>query len=144
MNANAGAATGQGEVRGRRVLIVEDESMVIMLMEDFLAELGCEIVAVASRLKEAHDKASRLTFDLAVLDVNLNGEQTFALARELLAAGRAIVFSTGYGAGTLPLELRHVPILQKPFQQEDLERALRAALALRAAAAPMREVEPQS
>jgi len=144
MNANAGAATEQGELRGRRVLIVEDESMVIMLMEDFLVELGCEIAAVASRLKEAHDKASALTFDLAVLDVNLNGEQTFALARGLLAAGRAIVFSTGYGASTLPHELRHVPILQKPFQQEDLERALRAALALRAAAAPQREAEPQS
>ena len=121
------------DLRNRRVLIVEDESMVIMLMQDFLDDIGCEVAGVAARLKDAHDMAGVLAFDVAVLDVNLNGQQTFPLAREIMARGQAVVFSTGYGAGMLPPELRHMPILQKPFHQHDLERALCAALAGRVA-----------
>jgi CheY-like chemotaxis protein len=133
MTEHAGTATGADHLGGRRILIVEDESMVIMLMQDFLDEIGCNVVGVAARLAEAHDKAGALTFDVAILDVNLNGQQTFALARAILAQGRAVAFSTGYGAGMLPPDLRHVPILQKPFHQQDLERTLRAALAGRVA-----------
>jgi CheY-like chemotaxis protein len=118
---------------GRRVLVVEDESMVTMLLQDFLEDMGCEIVGVASRLKEALEKSDTLTFDVAVLDVNLNGQQTLPVAQALLARGRAFVFATGYAATTVPAEFRAVPILQKPFQQEDLERALRAALAVSSA-----------
>ena len=110
--------------------------MVMMLMQDFLDDIGCEVADVASRLEEAHHKARALAFDVAILDVNLNGQQTFALARAILAQGGAVVFSTGYGAGSLPPDLRHVPILQKPFHQQDLERTLRAALAGRVASVP--------
>jgi CheY-like chemotaxis protein len=125
LHDNQSSATGVG---GRRVLVVEDESMVSMLLEDFLADLGYVVVAVASRLNEALEKASSLTFDVAILDVNLNGKQTFPVAEALRASGRAIVFATGYGETTVPLEFRSVPILQKPFQQHDLERALRMAV----------------
>jgi CheY-like chemotaxis protein len=113
---------------GRRVLVVEDESMVTVLLQDFLEDMGCEIAGVASRLKEALEKIDALTFDVAILDVNLNGQQTLPVAQALLARGRAIVFATGYAATTVPPEFRAVPILQKPFQQQDLERALRAAM----------------
>jgi CheY-like chemotaxis protein len=113
---------------GRRVLVVEDESMVTMLLQDFLEDLGCEVAGIASRLKEALEKIDALTFDVAILDVNLNGQQTLPVAQALLERGRAIVFATGYAATSVPPELRAVPILQKPFQQQDLERALRAAL----------------
>jgi len=113
---------------GRRVLVVEDESMVTMLLQDFLEDMGCEVAGVASRLKEALEKIDALAFDVAILDVNLNGQQTLPVAQALLARGRAIVFATGYAATSVPPELRAVPILQKPFQQQDLERALRAAL----------------
>ena len=115
---------------GRRVLVVEDESMVTMLLQDFLEDMGCEVAGVASRLKEALEKIESATFDVAILDVNLNGQQTLPVAQGLLARGRAFVFATGYGATTVPPELRAVPILQKPFQQQDLERALRAALGI--------------
>ena len=113
---------------GRRVLVVEDESMVTMLLQDFLEDLGCEVAGIASRLKEALEKIDALTFDVAILDVNLNGQQTLPVAQALLERGRAIVFATGYAATSVPPELRAVPILQKPFRQQDLERALRAAL----------------
>jgi CheY-like chemotaxis protein len=121
-------ATAEDVLRGRRILIVEDESMVIMLLEDFLSDIGCTVVGVASRLDEALARAAAPDFDAAILDVNLNGQQSFALARDIIGRGRAVVFSTGYGASTLPADLRHVPVLQKPFHQQDLERTLRAAL----------------
>ena len=113
---------------GRRVLVVEDESMVTMLLQDFLEDMGCEVVGVASRLEEALEKIDTLTFDVAILDVNLNGQQTLPVAQALRARGRAFVFATGYAATTMAAEFRTAPILQKPFQQEDLERALRSAL----------------
>ncbi len=122
------ASPGPG-LAGRRVLVVEDESMVTMLLQDFLEDLGCEVAGVASRLKEALEKIDSVAFDVAILDVNLNGQQTLAVAQALLARGCAMVFATGYAATSVPPEFRTVPILQKPFQQQDLEQALRAALA---------------
>ena len=116
------------DLTGRRVLVIEDESMVTMLLQDFLADSGCEVAGVASRLQEAFEKIDALTFDVAILDVNLNGQQTLSVAKALIERGRAIVFATGYAATTVPPEFHKVPILQKPFQQQDLERALRAAL----------------
>jgi CheY-like chemotaxis protein len=118
----------QDALRGRRILIVEDESMVMMLMQDFLEDIGCEVAGVASRLNEALGQVETLAFDAAILDVNLHGQQTFALARDIIGRGRALVFATGYGASTLPPDLRDVPVLQKPFHQQDLERTLWAAL----------------
>lgn len=118
----------KGGFAGCRVLIVEDESMVAMLLEDSLAEIGCEVVGLASRFDEAMEKARSLSFDVAVLDVNLNGQRTFPIAEALMERGIAFVFATGYGAGSLPPSLRTAPILEKPFQQRDLERVIRAAL----------------
>src|SRR5262249_44481727 len=98
------------------------------LLQEFLADIGCEVAGVASRLKEAFEQIDTVTFDVAILDVNLNGEQTLPVAEALLASGRPIVFATGYAATTVPPTFAAVPVLQKPFQQQDLERALRAAL----------------
>lgn len=119
----------ENSLAGLRVLIIEDESMIAMMIEDTLAVLGCTVVGVASRLKEAMSKISSLSFDVVILDVNLNGSQTYPVAEAL--AGRAIPFvlATGYGAGGVPEAFRGVPILAKPFQQRDLQRSLAAALA---------------
>ena len=103
--------------------MIEDESLVMMLLEDSLGEVGCEIVGKASRSGEALEKASSLSFDVAILDVNLNGN-----ADRLAQRGIPFVFATGYGAAGLLSRFEGVPILQKPFQQHDLEAALRAAL----------------
>jgi CheY-like chemotaxis protein len=113
---------------GRRVLIVEDESMVTMLLHDTLADIGCEIVGTASRFDDAMEKARSLSFDVAILDVNLSGHHTYPIAEMLAERGQPFVFATGYGAGSLPTPFQNTPILQKPFQQRDLERALRIAL----------------
>lgn len=110
------------------VLIIEDESMVAMLIEDMFGELGWEIAGIASRFDEAMDKVSSLSFDLAILDVNLNGQQTYPVAEKLRRNGTPFIFATGYGASSLPSSMRGVPVLSKPFNQHDLERALNAAL----------------
>jgi CheY-like chemotaxis protein len=99
-----------------------------MLIEDTLSDIGCETVSIATNLSEALSKASTLVYDAVVLDVNLNGEQTFPIAELLEEKRIPYVFSTGYGTAGIPDGLRAVPVVQKPFQERDLEEALRAAL----------------
>jgi CheY-like chemotaxis protein len=113
---------------GRRVLVIEDESIVVMLIQDMLTEIGCEVVGFASRLDDALEKARSLSFDVAILDVNLDGHRTFEIAAVLAKRGLGFVFATGYGATSLPACWHQRPMLQKPFEQQDLERALRVAL----------------
>jgi CheY-like chemotaxis protein len=116
------------DLAGRRIFLVEDEALVAMLLQDILDDIGCEVVGTASRFDEADEKAKSLTFDVAILDVNLNGRQTFPIAEALAERRRPFVFATGYGAASLPEPLQNTPILQKPFQRRDLELALRAAM----------------
>ena len=116
------------DLKGKRILLVEDESAITMLLEDLLSDLGCYLVAVAPRLPEAMEKAEALSYDVAILDVNLNGQYTFPLAEQLIKRNVPLVFSTGYGRSIIPEALQVAPVLQKPFQQRDLEEALRTAL----------------
>ena len=118
-----------GSLAGKQVLIVEDEFLITMLIEDALDNLGCRVAGTAGRFDEALEKARSLPFDVAILDVNLDGRRTFPIAELLAERGRAFVFVTGYGAANLPDALAGTPILPKPFEQRDLEKALRQALA---------------
>jgi CheY-like chemotaxis protein len=114
---------------GRRVLVVEDEMMIAMLVEDMLAELGCSVVGPAHALDAALDLArTELGLDAALLDVNLGGQSVFAVADTLRAKGVPAIFSTGYGDAGLRDVDRGSPVLQKPFRAGDLARALHAAL----------------
>ena len=121
-------AVAPSSLAGLRVLVIEDESMVAMLIQDTLAEIGCEVIGIASRFDDALEKTKSLAFDIAILDVNLNGRNTFPIADSLAERGVAFVVATGYGKTSLPESLQEAPMLQKPFRQRDLERALRAAL----------------
>jgi CheY-like chemotaxis protein len=120
--------TAAPDLAGLRVLLVEDESLIVMLVEDALTDFGCEIAGVASRFDDAVKKARVLDFDIAILDVNLNGLRTFPIAEIIRSRGIAFVFATGYGAMSIPEGLNAVPVLQKPFAAPELERALRTAL----------------
>jgi CheY-like chemotaxis protein len=110
-----------------RILVVEDEAIVAMLLEDMLAELGYEVVGPVTRLDRALVLARDAPIDAAVLDVNLNGRDTYAVADALSARAIPFVFATGYGAKELAERFRGTPITQKPFHRDDLERALRVA-----------------
>jgi CheY-like chemotaxis protein len=116
------------ELLGVRVFLVEDESGVAMLIEDMLEELGCELVASVAHLAQAFDVTQSTVFDVAILDVNVSGEQVFPLASALAARGIPIVFSTGYGMAGIPEDMRAYPVLAKPFAFDDLKRTLVAAL----------------
>ena len=109
---------------GLRVLVVEDEMMVSMLIEDMLSDLGCRVVGPASRLDEALELAKAGGIDCAVLDVNLGGQPIFPLADLLRERGRPFAFATGYGDAGLRDVDRGSPVLQKPFREGDLARVL--------------------
>jgi len=116
------------EMTPRRVAIIEDEGMVAALLEDMLADLGYEVVAVVGRMDRAAQLISETSADIVLLDVNLNGEQTYSLAGALASRGIPFIFSTGYGSAGLKEEWRGTPALEKPFQARDLERVMRQAL----------------
>ena len=116
--------TDTADLAGLRVLVVEDEMMVSMLIEDMLTDLGCTVVGPAARLDEAIDLAKSEEIDCAVLDVNLGGQPIFPLADLLRELGRPFAFATGYGdAGVRDVD-RGTPVLQKPFREGDLARVL--------------------
>src|SRR5512142_1062490 len=90
---------------GRRILVVEDEAMLSMLLEDILEGLGCEVAGTASRFDEAMRRVDTLDFDAALLDVNLNGTYSVPIAEKLAQRGVPFVLATGYGTqlpGTVP------------------------------------------
>jgi len=111
----------------KRALLVEDEGVVALLIESMLQDLGYAVVGPVPRLANALDVAREETFDIGVLDVNLNGSPSFAVADLLLEKGVPFVFATGYGAPGIPNYLSACTVLQKPFKIEQLANAIRAA-----------------
>ena len=114
---------------GRRVLIVEDESLVAMLLETILEDMGCVPVGPAATVDEGLRMASE-PVDAALLDVNVAGRQVFPIAQALKDRGVPFVFSTGYGEGGLPDEWRGQATLQKPFTEAAVRDALMKAMGL--------------
>ena len=117
------------QLAGLRVLVVEDEMMVSMLIEDMLGDLGCHVVGPAARLEEALSLAQHAELDCAVLDVNLGGQSTFPVADLLREKGAPFAFATGYGDAGLREVDRTSPVLQKPFREIDLRRVLESLAA---------------
>lgn len=115
-------------LEGTRVLLVEDEAIIAMTAEDMLEELGCETAGIASTLAEAMDAVGAVSFDLALLDINLNGAESLPVAERLRAMGRPFVFTTGYGAAGSGDEYCDVPLVTKPYRLAELGKAIEAAL----------------
>src|SRR5476649_3066332 len=105
---------------GRRVFVVEDEMLVAWLLEDMLAEIGCAVVGPAGSVNQALAMIDAEAIDVAVLDVNLNGEMSYPIADELAARGVPFVFVTGYDKGRILDGYRVFPVLQRPFHRSEL------------------------
>jgi CheY-like chemotaxis protein len=112
--------------RTLKILIVEDEAIIAMLMEDMVAELGHSVAATTGRIDEATKLAQKADFDFAVLDLSLDGVRTYSIAEMLAARNVPFVFATGYGSAGLDPEWKQRMTLQKPFQSHDLARVIRA------------------
>jgi CheY-like chemotaxis protein len=118
------------DLAGVRVLIVEDEGMVAIMLEEMLEELGCEVAASVATVARAEEAVRSTPVDVALLDVNLAGETTIDFAHRLARHPIPFVFSTGYGIAGVPLDLRDRPVLAKPFPPGDLKRAIEYVLSV--------------
>jgi CheY-like chemotaxis protein len=107
-----------------RVLVVEDEMAVALLIEDMVGELAYEMAAIVPRLEDAMQYKDGENFDIAILDVHLDGKTVFPFAAELEERDIPFLFVTAYGPRGVPPEFRHHHILQKPFGPLELRRAL--------------------
>ena len=110
---------------GKRVLVVEDEAVIALLIEDLLAELGCIVVGPAVRVGEAvRIVCTDDAIDVAILDVNVAGEPVYPVASALAERGRPFVFATGYGESGLSRAFAGHTVLTKPYRRTDLHEAL--------------------
>lgn len=112
-----------------KVLVVEDEALVSMLVEDMLTDLGCTIVGPAAEIEEALKLAGSSDIDAALLDVNLGGRPIFPVADALRARGVPYAFASGYGEAGISEDHKGSAVLQKPFREADLRRVLEGLVA---------------
>jgi CheY-like chemotaxis protein len=110
-----------------RILVVEDEAMVSMLLEDMVLDCGGEIIGPVAKFDHALTLAREGEFDVAVLDLNLSGTLSYPIAEVIRSRGIPLIFATGYGANGLRDSFRDCPTLQKPFRQSDFAQAIAAA-----------------
>ncbi len=111
-----------------KVLVIEDEAMVAMFVEDVLASLGHEVLAIVGRLDRATKLVTELPIDIAIVDVNLKGEKSYSLAKILEDRHIPFVFCTGYGSAGLDDKWKHTPTISKPFQAHELAAAISRAM----------------
>ncbi len=113
---------------GARIFIVEDNPFICDALEELLSEHGLIVAGVARKLKEAIRLAESIKVDLALLDVNIGGQQIDPVAEALTLRAIPVVFSTGYGRAGLPEAFVDRPVVEKPFHIESILAALRDAL----------------
>lgn len=116
------------DLTGLRVMVLEDEASVALLIEDMLEELGCQIAVSIARMQRGRELAPTVECDFAVLDINLGGVLVFPVAAILKERKIPFLFSTGYGLTGLPEEFKGVPVVGKPFSVEELREKIAHAL----------------
>ena len=114
-----------GDVRGCRVLVVEDETLIAVMIEDILRAMECEIVGPTGKLETALQLVRDVAFDVAILDVTIRGGKVYPVAEQLLARGIPFVLASGYGDWALPPLLQDQRRLTKPFSAAALEEQVR-------------------
>jgi CheY-like chemotaxis protein len=109
------------------VLIVEDEPLIAILTEDMVADLGYDVVGIASNVPEAIGALDKRRPHIALLDIKLRSETSLPIAARCRSLGIGVAFTTGYSAKDLPDECGDAPVLVKPFSARDLGLTLKRA-----------------
>jgi PAS domain S-box-containing protein len=123
------AAATQNPLEGKRVLLIEDEPLIAMMLVDYVTDAGCEVAAVAGNVEEALALVEKLTVDAALLDANLGGRSVEDIALALSRKGTSFAFVTGYGREALAAPFREAMMIEKPFSQDQLASALEQLVA---------------
>lgn len=113
------------EPGSKRLLIVEDEFLIAVMLEDMLSDLNFGVAGTASNPARALELIASTEIDAAILDVNLDGCDSFGVAAALRERRIPFIFTTGYGASRVLPEYAHHPVVQKPYRLEELSDALR-------------------
>ena len=121
--------TNPPALRGLKVFVVEDESLVAMQLEDMLLDVGCELVGLAMRVKRALEMLEGdPDVDVAILDVNIGGDKVYPVAERLRERGIPMIFATGYGRAGVEAEWQACQILQKPYTWAEVEKTVLIAV----------------
>ncbi len=119
--------TGNAPKNGLRILVVEDEVLISMMLQDMLRELGHTCPHAVGRFEEALKLARSGDFDLAILDVNIRGQSTYPVADIIAERGVPFIFATGYGLTGINPAYQSTPVLQKPFDLPSLAQMIATA-----------------
>ena len=111
-------------MKSLRVLVVEDEALVAMLVEQAVEDNGDTVAATASDIQGAMHYAATLDFDVALLDLNLHGQKAHAVPAVIRARKKPFAFVTGYGDAGVLAAFTDAPIVAKPFRTADIAKAL--------------------
>lgn len=122
-----------GSLNGARVLVVEDEVLISLMLSDMLEQLGCVVLGPVATIPEAQPIVDAGTFDIGVLDVHVDGCEIYDLADRVVAHGIPLVIASGSGSDALPDRFKTATLLPKPYGLPALESALYAARAKTAA-----------
>jgi CheY-like chemotaxis protein len=111
------------------IFLVEDEAFIRMMIADMIEELGHRVVAEAGNLPDAARLATTARFDLAILDININGDDILPIVEIIERRNLPFLFASGYGTSGLPEPFRKRTVLRKPFMVEQLREAIEAVVA---------------
>ncbi len=114
------ATSGMPDLQGRRLLVVEDEELIGLMLVDLLEEMGAQVVGPAATAAEALELATSERLSGALLDLSLGGAPAYPIADRLMERDIPFVFITGYGQAHILPRYAHVPVLTKPFGQRHL------------------------
>jgi len=116
------------DLAGKRVFVVEDETVIALVLVELIEEMGGVVTATAEAIEDAVYLAAHAAFDIAILDLNLQGERVDRVAKRIEARGLPMIFATGYGPEGVPDAFRKWPVVGKPYSNAELVAALQAAL----------------
>jgi DNA-binding response OmpR family regulator len=116
-------------LKHKRILLIEDESLILLHLTELVSEYGYQIAATAGNLSDGLAKARVVNCDLALLDVDLHGEKCFSIAKTLLSRGVPFAFVTGYDDSVIPKRFARVPTIHKPLTEGELKRTLQSLVA---------------